>query len=101
MIISDLNYIQAVDANVEGGYFFGPSSQTRVDAQIKEVLDIKKNFVGKTLVVGNFAGAEASAFATGKDTSTQAISLTDVDQGKSSTSYATSVSATNGYYSRY
>jgi hypothetical protein len=101
MIISDLNYLQSVDSNVEGGYFFGPSSKTYVDAYIRERLDINKNFVGKTFVKGNFAGAEATAFAMGKDTSTQAISYTDVVQGYGSASKATSVSATNGYYWRY
>jgi hypothetical protein len=97
MIISDLNYLQAVDANVEGGYYFGPSSKTNVIAKIKEDLDIKKNFVGKTFVKGNFAGAQANADAIGKNTSTQAITETFAVQGKASSSVATSVSATSGY----
>ncbi|MBF2047344.1 hypothetical protein HJG54_19425 [Leptolyngbya sp. NK1-12] len=101
MIITDLNYLQSADDNIEGGYYFGPSSKTLVTAKITEVLDIKKNFVGKTLVIGNFAGAEATANAMGKDTSTQAISSTTVVQGKGSSSNATSVSATNGYYFRW
>jgi hypothetical protein len=93
MIISDLNYLNAVDATVEGGYFFGPSSKTVVNATIKEDLDINKNFFGKTIVIGNFAGAEATALSSGWNTSTQAISYTNVVQGKASASYATSVSA--------
>jgi hypothetical protein len=100
MLINDLSYLEVAEANVEGGYFFGPSSKTRVDAVIKEKLDIKKDFFGKTVVIGNFAGAEATAVAEGPNTSTQAISATAVEQGKSSASQATSVSATSGarYY---
>lgn len=102
MIISDLNYLQAVEENVEGGYYFGPSSYTNVYANIYESLNIYKNLYSNVHVRGNFAGAEASAFAVGKDTSTQAISETNAIQGVMSSSNATSVSATNGaYYRKY
>ncbi|NJL46283.1 MAG: hypothetical protein HC929_00690 [Leptolyngbyaceae cyanobacterium SM2_5_2] len=101
MIISDLNYLQTVDANVEGGYYFGPSSKTIVVADIKENLKINKEFYGKTVVKGNFAGAQANADAVGKNTSTQAITETFVLQGKASSSVATSVSATSGYSYKY
>jgi hypothetical protein len=93
MIISDLNYLHTAAETVEGGYFFGLSSNTNVNANINENLNIRKNFFGKTVVFGNFAGAEATALASGYNTSTQGISFTNVVQGKSSASYATSVSA--------
>ncbi|MBD1847346.1 hypothetical protein H6F89_28855 [Cyanobacteria bacterium FACHB-63] len=98
MIISDLNYLQTADELVEGGYFFGPNSTTVVNANINEKLNIRKDFFGKTIVIGNFAGAEASALSSGPNTSTQAISYTNVAQGKGSASYATSVSAASPSY---
>jgi hypothetical protein len=101
MIISDLNYIEVAGANVEGGYYFGPSSKTLVLAKIREDLKITKDFKGTTVVKGNFAGAQANADAIGKNTSTQAITETFVVQGKASSSVATSVSATSGYYWKY
>ncbi|MFQ3616118.1 MAG: hypothetical protein SNJ57_14410 [Cyanobacteriota bacterium] len=98
MNIADLSYLEVAQADVNGGYYFGPSSTTHVNAVIKETLDIKKNLVSTVLVKGNFAGAEADAVAYGKNTSTQAISATFVDQGKASMSTATSVSATSGFF---
>lgn len=101
MIISDLSYMETAEANVEGGYYFGPSSKTFVFAKIREDLRITKQFYGDTRVKGNFAGAQANADAIGKNTSTQAITETFVVQGKASSSVATSVSATSGYSWRY
>ncbi len=101
MIISDLNYLESAEANIVGGYYFGSSSNTNVNANITENLNINKNFNSTTVIKGNFAGAEAGAFATGKNTSTQAISATDVVQGVSSASQATSISGTSGFTRRY
>jgi hypothetical protein len=80
--------------NVSGGYYFGPNSSTTVT----ENLTIKKYFESKTNIYGNFAGAEADAYASGPNTSTQAVSYTNVIKGVSSASNATSVSGTNGSY---
>ncbi|WP_295622080.1 hypothetical protein [Chamaesiphon sp. GL140_3_metabinner_50] len=83
--------------SVSGGYYFGSSSNTNVNANIYENLNIKKYFESKTNVYGNFAGAEAEATASGPNTATQGISYTNVVKGYGSTSNATSLSATNGY----
>lgn len=88
MLISDLNYLHAADVDVEGGYYFGPSSNTTVT----ENLNIRKYFESKTNIRGNFAGAEAGADALGKNSSTQAVTYTSTIQGFGSTSTATSVS---------
>jgi hypothetical protein len=84
--------------NVSGGYYFGASSTTLVKANITENLTIDKKFTSKTMIRGNFAGAEAGATAFGANTATQAISSTTVVQGYGSTSNATSISGTNGNY---
>jgi hypothetical protein len=87
--------------NVSGGYYFGASSYTNVYANIYENLSINKNFNSRTNIFGNFAGGEAAATAVGPNTSTQAISSTNVVQGYGSASNATSISGTNGYYYYY
>jgi hypothetical protein len=96
MIISDLNYMEMAEANVEGGYYFGPSSKTFVFAKIREDLKINKAFTSKVDVKGNFAGAQANADAMGKNTATQAISATTTIEGVGSSSVATSLSASEG-----
>ncbi|MEG4963179.1 MULTISPECIES: hypothetical protein [unclassified Microcoleus] len=102
MIISDLNYVEAAEANVEGGYFFGDSSYTAVYANINEYLTINKVFNSITNVKGNFAGAEADAEAVGANSSTQAITKTLTVQGVGSSSNATSTSGSAGnYFSHY
>ncbi|MEG4216374.1 hypothetical protein QUA27_13355 [Microcoleus sp. Pol14C6] len=98
MIISDLNYLESAEANVEGGYYFGESSTTYVNANISEYLTINKVFNSKTNIKGNFAGAEASAGALGANSATQAISSTNTVQGVGSQSNATSLSGSNGYF---
>ncbi|WP_373542177.1 hypothetical protein [Chamaesiphon sp.] len=82
--------------DISGGYYFGPSSTTNVNANISENLFINKYFQSITRVFGNLAGGEATATAIGANTATQAISNTQVVQGFGSTSNATSLSATNG-----
>ncbi|MEG5017557.1 MULTISPECIES: hypothetical protein [unclassified Microcoleus] len=98
MIISDLNYLESAEANVEGGYFFGDSSVTYVKANISEYLTINKVFNSITNVKGNFAGAEAAADAVGANSSTQAITKTTTVQGLGSSSNATSTSGSAGSY---
>ncbi len=84
--------------DISGGYYFGPSSTTFVSANITENLNINKFFRSVTNVFGNFAGGEATATAIGANTATQAISNTAVVQQLGSTSNATSLSATNGFF---
>lgn len=88
--------------DISGGYYFGPSSLTFVNANITENLTINKFFRSVTDVRGNFAGGEATATAIGANTATQAISNTAVVQPSffqqgGSASNATSLSATNGF----
>ncbi len=78
--------------NVSGGYYFGDPSNTT----IRETLTIVKNLTSTVKVTGNFAGAEADAAAFGKGTSTQSITATYTDPGKS-VSTATSISASAGH----
>jgi hypothetical protein len=92
MIISDLSYLQAVDENVEGGYYFGDP----VDTRIREDLRIDKYFDGQTYVRNAFAGSEATADAFGPNTSTQTITDTLAVYRVRSDSQATSVSAAAG-----
>ena len=96
MIISDLNYLQTAEKTVEGGYYFGPSSKTFVFAKIYEDLKINKKFNSDVDIDGNFAGAQANADAFGKNSSTQAVSVTLTKEGFGSTSVATSISGSEG-----
>ncbi|HAN75818.1 MAG TPA: hypothetical protein DCQ51_09255 [Planktothrix sp. UBA8407] len=86
MIISDLNYLEAVEGNVEGGYFLPSINQSfKVKFNVKAGVDIS----------GNIAGSEAIATADGKNTLTQAVTLTQTTNN-SSYSDATSLSGTVG-----
>lgn len=94
MIITDLNYLETADARVLGGFDFGDSSKTKVEFKF----ELKSLIVSKPIVKGNAALAEAEADAIGKNTFTSATSSTFVKEGYGSSSSATSVSATSGYY---
>ena len=85
MIISDLNYMETAEANVEGGYVFKSGTST---------INFEFNVKGVSLVRGNNAGAEATAAAFGKNTQAQAISGTETGHGYSLAG-ATSVSSSN------
>jgi hypothetical protein len=85
MIISDLNYMETAEANVEGGYVFKSGTST---------ISFNFNVAGASLVKGNNAGAEASAGAFGTNTQAQAISATETGTGYS-VAGATSVSSSN------
>lgn len=85
MIISDLNYMETAEANVEGGYVFKSGTST---------ISFNFNVTGASLVKGNNAGAEASAGAFGYNTQAQAISGTETGTGYSIAG-ATSVSSSN------
>ena len=84
--------------DVSGGFYFGPSSTTVVTANISQIFSINKSFLAQTAVVGNLAGAEATATSIGLNTATQAISSTTVVQGSGSSANATSISASNGSF---
>ena len=92
----ELSYDAAQD--VSGGFYFGPSSTTVVTANISQIFSINKSFLAQTAVVGNLAGAEATATSIGLNTATQAISSTTVVQGSGSSANATSISASNGSF---
>jgi hypothetical protein len=94
MIISDLNYLEAVQTEAIGGYNFGDSSYTKVSLKFKIDSNVKSNLH----VYGNFAGSEADATASGYNTYTNTVTATDVSQGYGSASTSTSVSATTGSY---
>lgn len=86
MIISDLNYLETAQEDIQGGYFFPDVNQSfKVKVKIKAGVDIS----------GNIAGSEAIATADGKNTLTQAVTLTQTTNN-SSYSDATSLSGTVG-----
>ncbi len=87
MIISDLNYLQTAEENVQGGYQTPSTFQIVVSSF---------NLTGKATVSGNSAGAEADSNAYGPNTTTQAITNTVTVAGKSSQSNATSLAASTG-----
>ena len=87
--------------DVSGGFYFGQSSNTFVTANISETFTINKSFLAQTAVVGNLAGAEATATSIGLNTATQAISSTTVVQGSGSSANATSISASNGSFALF
>ena len=91
MIISDLNYLEAAEANVEGGYYFGNNVHVRVEKNLK----VNNDFNSRVNVRGNFAGAEAEAFAFGKNTSAEGFTFTETVQGHSSVALASSLSASD------
>ena len=87
--------------DVSGGFYFGQSSFTNVNATIRELFVITKDVLSVTRVFGNLAASEAAASAIGNNTATQTISSSAVVQGSifsrgQSYSDATSISATNG-----
>ena len=94
MIISDLNYLEVVQAEVLGGFNFGNNSYTKVNLKF----NIDSNLSSRLHVYGNFAGSEADATASGYNTYTNTVTATDVSQGYGSASTSTSVSATTGSY---
>lgn len=87
--------------DVSGGFYFGQSSTTNVNANIRELFVITQDVFSVTRVVGNLAASEAAASAIGNNTATQTVSSSAVVQGSpfsrgQSYSDATSISATNG-----
>jgi len=92
MIISDLNYLQTAEENVQGGYSFGGNSATTTN----QSLNLLTNVTSKANVVGTLALSEADALATGPNTVTQTVTSTSTIAGVGSSSTATSASASQG-----
>ena len=99
MIISDLNYMEAVEANVEGGRGRGRggasfSFKKRIDTDVKVRLDVVKDVDTWVILRGNLADAEAYADAYGKDSLAETLTVTK-STNFSSSAYSGSISASN------
>ena len=95
MIISDLNYLEAVEGNavVGGDFDFDISKDIEVNVDIYENVDIDKDVNSVVYIEGNLATAESSANAFGGNTLTETFSLTYTD-GHQSHSNSLAISAT-------
>lgn len=98
MIISDLNYIESVQGNVEGGRG-GSRGQSfnfskKIDTDVKVRLDVFKTVDSFVIVRGNLADAEAAADAYGHDSLAETLTVTKTT-GYSSSAYSGSISASN------
>lgn len=97
MQIADLNHLETVEANVTGGI------QNRYVSEVlsfNEHVSIGKYISGKADVKGNVAFAQGDAVALGKNSLSNALSVTFTD-GSSSASSATSASASDNGYGSY
>ncbi|MDJ0902906.1 MAG: hypothetical protein QNJ55_29310 [Xenococcus sp. MO_188.B8] len=70
MIISDLNYLESAEANVEGGFNLGHDYS---NIYFNEYLNIYKDVDSKVDLKGNLATAEADAYGYNSLTQTFAI----------------------------
>lgn len=93
MIISDLSFVEALDARVEGG------TTLKIDKKINitERLDIKKKVEQKVELKGNLAVFEVDNIAEGKNTSGQVFITNAVKAGEYSMFSATGFAAATGY----
>jgi hypothetical protein len=97
MLISDLNYFEAAEANVVGGYY-----GTYFNFNFNKDIDVKKNidvYIDKdvfslTYVKGNLAEAEAGAQSYGPDSLAETLTFSYTDP-YSSVAVSESTSATN------
>ena len=85
MIISDLNYIEAVESDVVGGFNLGWDYS---NIYFNEYFNIYKDVDSKTYVEGNLATAEADAY--GEDSLSQTFTYVNPIYSNS-----VSISATN------
>ncbi len=95
MFIADLNYLEAVDANVAGGSYrpgsnFYFDKKIYIDEYIRK--DVYKDVYAKAYVFGNTADAEAVADAYGDNSLSETLTVTKAT-GYSSNSYSGSLSA--------
>ena len=91
MIISDLNHLEVVEAEVVGGFNLGYDFSK---IYFNEYFNIYKNVDSTVKVEGNLATAESDAVALGKDSLTQVFTKTYTD-GYTSASTGVSISASN------
>ena len=85
MIISDLNYLEAVESDIVGGFNLGWDYS---NIYFNEYFNIYKDVDSKTYVEGNLATAEADAY--GKDSLSQTFTVVNPYYSNS-----VSISATN------
>ena len=90
MIISDLNHLEVVEANVVGGFGLG-DDYSNVD--FTENFKINKKIRVKVDIKGNAATAESDAVAYGKNTLAQIFTYTETGN-RYSVASGTSISAT-------
>lgn len=101
MIISDLKYVEDVDAQESGivgsgGVTFNNNIKKNVELFKKARIDIKKNVESKVNVKGNLAELEGSADASGKNTLAELNGFTQTEPGFSA-AFIESTSATQDY----
>lgn len=96
MFITDLNYLEVVDANVAGasGYGHRPTFDfsKRIDIYERIYKDVYKDVYSVAFVFGNTADAEAVADAYGDNSLSETLTVTKAT-GYSSNSYSGSLSA--------
>ncbi|BAZ40661.1 hypothetical protein NIES4101_66220 [Calothrix sp. NIES-4101] len=100
MIISDLNLLETVEASAViggGGVNFKSKIEFDKNVKIKQDFKIKSKLDSDVDVDGNYAGADATADAFGKDTFSYTITGAQVNAGKSSESFSQSVAATDSF----
>ena len=95
MIISDLNYMEAIETDVQGAgnVKFNTDVFKDVDIKVDVNVDIFKDVDSKTDIKGNLATAEASADALGHDTLSETESFAQVIENKLSQSFSSSLAA--------
>lgn len=101
MIISDLKYVEDVDAQQSsivgsGGVTFDNKITKKVELFKQARIDIKKNVESKVDVKGNLAELEGSADASGKNTLAELNGFTQTEPGFSG-AFIESTSATLDY----
>ena len=95
MIISDLNYMEAIETDVQGAgnVKFNTDVFKDVDIKVDVKVDIFKDVDSKTDIKGNLATAEASADALGYDTLSETESFAQVIENELSQSFSSSIAA--------
>jgi hypothetical protein len=88
MIISDLNFVQSVDAHVEGA-----TGNINRNINFNENFRINKNIFQNVNLRGNTATFDITNNAFGRNTTTQSFVDNRVNQGRSSTTHLVGVAA--------
>lgn len=95
MFISDLNHLETVEANHVIGGRSGGSRNRRIDfdKDINIDIDVDSRVNSRANVIGNVAQGYADAFASGRNTFTDAETITSAVENRSSSSVSNSTSA--------